>query len=413
MAHVLVIEGWISDSGNLILSILKKMGHSYTFVTRNPGLYKTPDGSQHPLFKGCVDWIETDTNDIPNLIERVKEIKFDGVITACDYYFEAVSRVAEAYDLPCPLPRKLDQVRQKHLMRQAVEDARLANATFRMAYSWNDLIKSAMEIGYPLIIKPVDLGSSAFVRLIENESDLKIAYEALKNFDTNYRGQKRNPVFLIEEYMTGEEVSVECVVFKGEVKVIGITDKSLTQAPHFVETGHMFPAKVPPQVEDDLTGYVKSVLKAVGFENGVAHTEVKLTASGPKVVEINPRVPGNYIVELIDHVTGINLLDVFVGLSLGLDPRIEHKETGVKSAASLFILPSREGTVLEIKGLDKLKINQHLKRYQVLACNSRRVEAPKDNACYLGHVIAEDRVGYKAREYGEIAIEQISLIYDK
>ena len=211
MAHVLIIEGWISDSGNLILSVLKKMGHTYTFATRNPLLYKALNGkTAHPLFDGANQWIEVDTNNIPILIEAVKDIKFDGVITACDYYFEAVRRVAEAYNLPCPVPCNLNQIRQKHQMRQVVDKAGLPNAKYSLAYTWKETIESVESIGYPLIIKPVDLGSSAFVRLVHNESELKKSYDALSGFKENYREQPRNPVVLLEEYLTGEEVSVEC-----------------------------------------------------------------------------------------------------------------------------------------------------------------------------------------------------------
>lgn len=414
MAHVLIIEGWISDSGNLILSILKKMGHTYTFVTRNPELYKAPEGHRvHPLFDGADQWIEVDTNNIPILIEAVKEIKFDGVITACDYYFEAVRSVAQAYDLPCPIPNNLNQIRQKHRMRYALDKAGLANAKYELAYSWQEMIESAEAIGYPLIIKPVDLGSSAFVRLVYDETELKEAYDVLNVFKENYRNQPRNPVVLLEEYLSGQEVSVECVAYDGQVEVIGVTDKSLTGAPFFIETGHMFPAEISEDKRELLTTYVTEVLKAVKFENGIAHTEVKLTSSGPVIVEINPRVPGNYIVELIEYVTGLNLLDIFVNLSLGIKPKLEREDTGIVSAASLFIVPVQEGMIMKMQGAESLKDNINIKRYYISECKERFVKKASDNACYLGHVIAVDSSGYCAREYGEIAINKVALIYDK
>lgn len=412
MAHVLIIEGWISDSGNLILPLLKKMGHTYTFVTRNPSLYKSLDyQGEHPLFLNAEKTIEVDTNNIPVLIESVKNLDFDGVITVCDYYFEAVRCVANAYGLPCPIPDNLLNIRQKHLMRQALDISGIANAKYRLANSWNEIIEGACDIGYPLIIKPVDLGSSAFVRLINDEKELKEAFEALENFSINYRGQPRNSVVLLEEFLDGEEVSVECVVFEGVTTVIGITDKSLTAKPYFIETGHMFPAKLDEDKYKEITQYVKSALKAVKFKNGVAHTEVKLTEAGPLLVEINPRVPGNYIVELIERVTGINLLKIFIGLSLGEKPNLYPSDTGIVSAASLFFVPPHEGTINYIKGVERLKVNSNLLRYHMPECSGHFIKPPIDNTCYLGHVIAKDSEGYSARDYGEQAIKQIEIIY--
>ena len=51
-----------------------------------------------------------------------------------------------------------------------------------------------------------------------------------------------------------------------------------------------------------------AALDAVGFDFGPAHTEVRLTPAGPVVVEINPRLAGGMIPELVAHALGINLV---------------------------------------------------------------------------------------------------------
>ena len=413
MAHLLMIEGWVSESGNLILPLLKQLGHTYSFVTRNPALYKSAHGSDlHPLFENAEDVTEVDTNNIPELIEAVKNRKFDGVITVCDYYLEAVRSVAEALDVPCPVPDNLQNIRQKHLMRKAFNDAGVANAEFRLADSWEDTVECANQIGYPLIVKPVDLASSAFVSLVRNEIELRNAYNALSGFTVNFRHQERNTVILLEEFLIGEEVSVESISFQGEISIIGITDKSVTGNPYFIETGHMFPAILSDDSHVELIAYIKESLKAVGFDNGIAHTEVKLTKAGPRIVEINPRTPGNYIVELIERVTGINLLKVFLGLSLGEKPNLLCKETGIKSASVMFLVPPKEGTLAGIKGLETLAENPHLIRYNIPDFSGKHIETPTDNDCYLGHIMSFDKEGQNARKYVEHAINQVELLYE-
>ena len=44
--------------------------------------------------------------------------------------------------------------------------------------------------------------------------------------------------------------------------------------------------------------------------------------------EINPRLPGNYIVELVERVTGIDMLRTFVELALGKVPSPEMRGRG-------------------------------------------------------------------------------------
>ncbi|MDF2725540.1 MAG: bacD, partial [Paenibacillus sp.] len=356
--------------------------------------------------------IVTETNDVPGMIDVLRPHRFDGVITVCDYYIEAVREVAQAFRLPCPFPEEVKTVRQKHLMRQALDRAGLANPGYRLADSWTEVEEADVAIGYPLVLKPVDLASSAFVSLIRNREELEKAYRALDAFPLNFRDQPRDRTYLLETYMAGEEVSVESVSYQGETTILGVTDKSVTGTPFFIENGHMYPARLDAATQSAVTQYVRDALKAVGFDHGIAHTEVKLTAEGPRIVEINPRTAGNYIVELIGRVTSIDLLQSFVELSLGLKPVLAPKQTGVASAAVMFLVPPHGGTVSQMQGLDTLEDDERIVRYKVEDCAGKSISAPIDNACYLGHVIAEDKEGLNARRYAEEALGRIALSFE-
>lgn len=413
MAHVLIVEGWISDSGNLILKILEQMGHSFTFVTRNPELYQSPEFLEgHPLLTRAKEIIVTETNDFQRLIEAVRHLKFEGVLTACDYYFDAVRALADAFELPCPLPSNLKTIRQKHLMRQCIEDSGLPNANFRIAQNWASVLGGAEALGYPLIIKPVDLGSSSFVRFVSNEEELLEAFEELQGFSVNYRGQVRNKAILLEAVLEGEEISVESISINGITTIVGITDKSIMGFPYFVETGHMHPASLSQEKSNDVKDYVLKVLNAVGFDHGVAHTEVKLTERGPIIVEINPRVPGNYIVELVALVTGINLLESFVKLSLGESPEMRPQVSPIKSAASFFIVPPFEGKIQRVEVPSTISRHPNVLRFKIQDVSEKTVKAPKDNACYLGHLIIKHEQETLARPLGEQLIKSIEFIYE-
>ena len=103
MAHLLMIESWVGASGNLLPPLLRELGHSYTFVTRKASHYQNPMSSEkHAVFRYADDVVETETNDLQQLIESVRHVRFDGVITVCDYYIETVCEVAKAYNVPCP-----------------------------------------------------------------------------------------------------------------------------------------------------------------------------------------------------------------------------------------------------------------------------------------------------------------------
>lgn len=425
MAHLLMIESWVGGTGRILPAAIARLGHRYTFVTRNRGYYFDPltplmqplTQQMHPVFEHADNVLTAETNDVPALIEFLQRqhaiLKFDGVVTVCDYYIDTVVQVAQALNLPQAFSSNVVMERRKHLVREAIDRAGLPNPLFRTTTTWETTRQAADYIGYPLILKPSDLASSAFVRLVNDETELYAAFAALENFTQNFRQQSREPLWLLEQYMRGEEVSVEACTFCGETTIIGITDKSLTGFPYFIEDGHMFPAQLAPDQVKAIETLVRQVLEAVGHDHGISHTEVKLTSKGPRIVEINPRPGGNYIAELIERVTGIDFLNVQINLALGRRPNLMRKETGVTSAAIKFLVPSQSGYVTAIKGVETMDEDRNVVRWMSsLVCGTELAE-PIDNGCYLGHVVAIDRVGQDARQYAEQALRRVELTFGK
>ena len=116
-----------------------------------------------------------------------------------------------------------------------------------------------------------------------------------------------------------------------------MTDKSVGGAPAFIETGHMFPAALPAADRRRPRRPPCAPSKALGLDGVVAHTEIKLTPDGPRVVEVNPRPAGNRITELIRHVTGIDLAAACVDVALGRAAR--PAPTGHRTAQRRHRLP--------------------------------------------------------------------------
>jgi argininosuccinate lyase len=406
-----MIESWVGASGSLLPPLLKSLGHTYVFVTRKLEHYQSPHSAEaHPAIRHAEEVIVAETNDTERLIGALRPRSFDGAITVCDYYIDTVREVARAFGIPCPFPNDVKSVRHKHRMREALDRAGLPNPKYRLARSWEEAVAAAEgAIGYPLVVKPVDLASSAFVRLVRNREQLEIAYRQLEAFPLNFRDQARDRTVLLEEYMTGEEVSVESVSCNGATTVLGVTDKSVTGSPYFIENGHMFPADLPGELRSETERLVRDALRAVEYDHGIAHTEVKLTPNGPRIVEINPRTAGNYIVELVKRVTDVDLLHAFVDLALGREPALDAKETDIASAAVLFLVPPQGGVIAGMDGAASLDLDPRIARYKLEDCVGKKVSAPIDNACYLGHVVAEDREGRRARAFAEEALGRIAL----
>ncbi|MFI0712445.1 ATP-grasp domain-containing protein [Streptomyces inhibens] len=401
MAHLLMVESWVGAMSRLLPRAIREGGHEFTLLTRDVHHYlrTAPEGTAHPLL-GARNVLTADTNDLETLLPAVdrlhKALGFDGVITSCDYYLPTVARIADRLGLPGPLPEAVENACRKDATRRALADAGVAGPRFAVCADRSAAIVAAAELGYPLVLKPVDLCAGMYVRRVDDEEELVRAHRALDDFPVNARGQRRAPLVLLEELLHGPEVSVETVTFEGRTHVVGVTDKSVGGAPAFIETGHMFPAALTAADTTAAEDTAVQALKALGLDNVVAHTEVKLTPDGPRVVEVNPRPAGNRITELIRHVTGIDIAAACVDVALGHPPDLRIRDTGLRSAAIGFLVPRTAGVLEAVDGAELVREAPEVLELQLAEPGSAVTPADSNNA-YLGHVMAGDATGPGAR----------------
>ncbi|MFB6835717.1 ATP-grasp domain-containing protein [Streptomyces sp. NPDC056361] len=402
MAHLLMVESWVGSMSRLLPRAMREGGHEFTFLTRDLHHYlrSAPEGTAHPLL-GARHVLTAETNDGEALlpfVERAHEVlRFDGVVTSCDYYLRTAAGIAGRLGLPGPTPEAVGNACRKDATRRVLAEAGLPGPRFAVCADWAEAAAAAHHIGYPLVLKPVDLCAGMFVRRADDEAALAEAYRALAAFPVNARGQRREPVVLLEEFLEGPEVSVETVSHDGAVHVVGVTDKSVGGAPAFVETGHMFPAALDPADAEGVGETARRALKALGLDGVVAHTEIKLTAGGPRVVEVNPRPAGNRITELVRHVTGVDLAAACVDVALGREPDLRRRATGLTSAAIGFLVPDEDGVLEAVDGADAVRAADDLLELR-LADPGKAVKAAGSNNEYLGHVMAGDARGTAARD---------------
>ncbi|MDI3385061.1 ATP-grasp domain-containing protein [Streptomyces sp. B-S-A8] len=402
MAHLLMVESWVGSMSRLLPRAIREAGHAFTFLTRDLHHYlrAAPEAAAHPLL-GARHVLTAETNDAEALLPFVERahaaLRFDGVITSCDYYLPTAARIAGRLGLPGPTAESVGSACRKDLTRRVLADARVPGPRFAVCASLAEATDAARGLGFPLVLKPVDLCAGMFVRRVDDEAALARAHRALAGFPVNARGQRRDPVVLLEELLDGLEVSVETVSYGGTAHVVGVTDKSVGGAPAFIETGHMFPAALAAADAEAAVHTACAAVQALGLDEVVAHTEVKLTTDGPRVVEVNPRPAGNRITELVRHVTGVDLAAAAVDVALGRAPDLERRATGLSSAAIGFLVPETEGTLTQIAGAGQVRDAEGLLELQ-LAEPGRAVRAAGSNNEYLGHVMAGDADGPGARD---------------
>ncbi|WP_410670881.1 ATP-grasp domain-containing protein [Amycolatopsis sp. cmx-4-68] len=211
--------------------------------------------------------------------------------------------------------------RDKHSCRVRLTAAGLPQPGFHLAADLGDARAAAARIGYPVIVKPRALGASMGVSLARDEQELdaayRVAHEASLVGDEPYRGGA-----IVEGFADGPEISIDGAVHKGEYLPMFVARKSTGLPPFFEETGHLVDAADPLLRDEDLLGVLAGAHRVLGIENGITHTEVRLTARGPVIIEVNGRLGGDLIPFLGRTATGIDPGSVLFDVATGQRPDV-------------------------------------------------------------------------------------------
>lgn len=210
--------------------------------------------------------------------------------------------------------------------------------------------------GWPVVLKPVDATASLGVARLDGPEQAAAAWaevEALRaRTDLQWASFFTIGSFLAEGYIPGPEYSVETFSFAGRHVVLAVTEKLTGEG--FVELGHALPARLDADTERAVERAVGAFLDAVGLADGAAHTELRLSPEGPKVIESHNRMGGDRIFDLLDAAYGIDLEEWIVAWQFGLIPALDARPVPAVSAATRF-LSAEPGTVTAVRGLDEVR----------------------------------------------------------
>jgi biotin carboxylase len=178
----------------------------------------------------------------------------------------------------------------------------------------------------------------------------------------------------------------------GEVTYLSITEKFLSPEPYFVEVGHIVNAELPAAQRETILSYVDRVIDALGLSLGPFHAELRLSPSGPVLMEIAARLAGDRICDLIRHATGVDLVTVMLRCYLGqdvsqagLDPGRRPRHAGIR----YFIRP--ELTRIEaIEGLEEIRAKVDPAELQMYYAPGAPIGGTVDFLQRLGHAIVVD-----------------------
>ncbi len=254
--------------------------------------------------------------EINEIIEVCKNVNVCGVCTiATDLGNHTASAVANALGLPTNPMDAVERSTNKALMRACFLKQNDPSPKSIVCTDINSITTAGMSL--PLIVKPVDRSGSRGITKVNSKNQLEDAVRSA--LDASFNKQ-----CVIEEYIDGDEFSVEFISSQGQHTFLALTKKFTTGAPHFIETGHVEPADINPKTLERIKVIVAHALDSLGIIQGASHSEIRITNDDRiYLIEIGSRMGGDLIgSHLVELSTGYDFLKGVIDCAVGktVDP---------------------------------------------------------------------------------------------
>lgn len=308
-------------------------------------------GRSDPTWQGpycdTVDRIE-DPSALPELVKaRLTELGSPsglGVLSWDESLVEDTAALAASLGVPGIGVAAARRCRDKLRTREALAATPHLAVRHREVRTPQQARDAAAAIGYPVVVKPRSMAGSAGVIRVDDPEQIDTAVAVA--LGASFPGLPQRDSVLVEEYLEGPEISIDSVVVGGQATCVNVARKRIGFAPSFEEVGHV----VRPWRDEawawELQELMRDVHRALGAADGVTHGEVRLTSDGPRLVELNCRLGGDFIPLLGALATGVDLVRCAAEVALGQVPAMEP--TMDRTAEVRFLYPPRDSLVHEV-----------------------------------------------------------------
>ena len=374
-----------------LLQEAKKLGYYVAVLDMNPEAI----GIQY-----ADEFFNVSTIDVEAILQVANEFKPDGIVTAAtDMPMRAIGKVNDELKLNGIGYEVAINATDKFEMIKKFKEYNVPSPWFIHVSNEADLEKEKNSIEYPCIMKPVDSSGSRGVSLINSYEEL------CETFDYSKKHAKNG--VLIEEYMQGNEISVEVLIQDSNINIITITDKITSGSPHFVELGHIQPTSLPRKIVNQVYEVVNKAIKAIGITDGAAHVEIMVTENGPKLIELGARLGGDFITShLVPLSTGVNMLENVIKISCG--EKINCKKKFNKVAIVKF-LKFENGILESVSGVEETLNIKGVKEAKILRIIDEEIGNLESSTDRDGYIIIQASSRKKAEKIYKKALKKIII----
>jgi hypothetical protein len=300
------------------------------------------------------------------------------------------SKASKALDLAHNTPESVEAAANKFRFRTVLADSGLLTPSFLLLSIGTEPEKTAREVAYPCVLKPLMLSASRGVIRADNPDEFIAAFHRIKRIleqpDVVTMGDTARHI-LVEGFIAGREVALEGLLDGGRLIVLALFDKpDPLEGPFFEETIYVTPSRLPESLQDLVEDATVQAIGALGLRDGPIHAELRLNDQGAWVIEVGARSIGGLCARALRFGAGIRLEELILSHVLGLPVETMARED---KASGVMMIPIPQAGVLEfVGGLEAARMVTGVDDVKITIPKGQRVVPLPEGNKYLGFIFA-------------------------
>ena len=307
------------------------------------------------------------TLDVEGVYELAKREKVDFLITVCaDQVLEVVAEVSERLGLPCYIDRKtaVDVSKKSYMKKIFVENGIPTSKHVIMSELDTDRIAG---LEYPLIVKPVDSYSSRGVKRVNTPEELIPAFNEAVRIS-------RTDTAVVEEFVEGDEVTVDVYVEGGVARVLSMSNSEKIKGnSKFVIYRTVNPARVSDSIAEKIREVAQKIADAFGLVDSPMLIQLINNGERVSVVEFCARTGGGIKFRLIKKVSGFDVIDAVIDLTLGNKPHFDESAVPPKKYLVNEFIYCNPGVIDAFSGFEELGADGIVTEYYLLKATGTKI----------------------------------------
>jgi carbamoyl-phosphate synthase large subunit len=263
--------------------------------------------------KWCDEFLQIDIANKELVLQKAQEYKIDMILTsatelgnttAC-YVGEKLKLNTNSYQTALNTTNKV--LMKEIFIKNNIPTAKHISITKDDKFIWDT---------FPCIVKPSDSSAGRGLSYCKEQKELKEAIEKASSYS-------KDGYVLIEQYIKGEQFSVESISCKGMHQIIAINKEYINTPPYIMEISHTLPAPITSELEKNIEQFAYKILNIFNILYGASHIELRVTEDMQIYpIEIASRT-GGMRSEMINLAYGISYSQLLLLSAFGILSKIE------------------------------------------------------------------------------------------